>query len=62
MDAAEIITLLALAPHPEGGYYRETFADPAPQGGRALSTCIYFLLPEGVISRWHRVEIGRAHV
>lgn len=56
MQAADIIALLDLAPHPEGGYYRQTYADPATIGDRALSTCIYFLLPQGVTSRWHRVD------
>jgi len=56
MNAADIVRLLNLAPHPEGGFYRETFRDPATVDGRAASTCIYFLLPEGVTSRWHRVD------
>lgn len=55
-SAAEIIEALALAPHPEGGFYRETFRDCAMIDGRAASTCIYFLLPAGVVSRWHRVD------
>jgi hypothetical protein len=55
--AAEIIRLLDLSPHPEGGYYRETFRDSATDaGGRAASTLIYFLLEAGQISRWHRVD------
>lgn len=50
--------MLDLAPHPEGGFYRETFRDSAtlPGSTRALSTAIYFLLPAGVISRWHTVD------
>ncbi len=55
-SATEIIAALKLEPHPEGGFYRETFRDTSPYGGRAASTAIYFLLPEGVISRWHRVD------
>jgi hypothetical protein len=35
--AAEIIRLLDLHSHPEGGFFRETFRDPA-RGGRAVST------------------------
>jgi uncharacterized protein len=59
--AAELITKLKLEPHPEGGYYREIFrsADlvaPADgRGPRAALTTIYFLLPAGIVSRWHRV-------
>lgn len=56
MSAREIIDMLALAPHPEGGYFRETFRDSEPAGQRSASTAIYFLLPEGVVSRWHRVD------
>ncbi len=54
--AAEIIELLDLKPHPEGGFYRETFRDSVTVAGRAASTAIYFLIPDGVVSRWHRVD------
>ncbi len=55
--AAEIIRLLDLQPHPEGGHFRETFRDPALDArGRAVSTLIYFLLEEGQVSHWHRVN------
>lgn len=53
--AAEIIALLGLEPHPEGGWYRENFRDE-PAGGRAKSTAIYFLLEAGGISAWHRID------
>jgi len=56
MDADEIIAALALAPHPEGGYFKETFRDSEPKGQRGYSTAIYFLLKAGQISRWHRVD------
>jgi len=57
MTAAEIIRLLGLQPHPEGGHYRETFRDPeGGVRGRAHSTAIYFLLQAGEVSRWHRVD------
>jgi predicted cupin superfamily sugar epimerase len=56
-SAAEIIRLLDLQPHPEGGHFRETFRDLAQESsGRAVSTLIYFLLEEGQLSRWHRVD------
>ena len=45
--AADIIRALALAPHPEGGHFRETFRDPRIIDGRAASTSIYFLLARG---------------
>lgn len=56
MDADQIIAALGLLPHPEGGYFKETFRDSEPEGGRACSTAIYFLLKAGEVSRWHRVD------
>ncbi len=57
MDAEEIIERLGLAPHPEGGHYRETFRDMVLlAGGRAASTAIYYLLRAGEVSRRHRVD------
>lgn len=50
------IALLDLKPHPEGGFYRETFRDSADAGGRSHSTAIYYLLRKGEQSRWHRVN------
>ena len=55
-SAEEIIRLLELAPHPEGGHYRESFRDAPGPDGRSLSTAIYFLLKSGEISRWHRID------
>ena len=52
-DAARLIELLGLKPHPEGGHYREMFRDA---GARAHSTAIYFLLRACECSRWHRVD------
>lgn len=57
LTAPEIVKLLKMQPHPEGGYYVETFRDTvSDEDGRAASTAIYFLLPEGVTSRWHKVD------
>ena len=59
--AADLIAKLDLRPHPEGGFYREIFRSPVTvtpadaRGSRSALTTIYFLLPEGSISRWHRV-------
>ena len=59
--ATELITLLDLRPHPEGGYYREVFRSSEHvtpddgRGERAALTTIYFLLTAGSHSRWHRV-------
>jgi uncharacterized protein len=54
--AEEMIAQLALAPHPEGGWFRETFRDAAGHEGRAHSTAILFLLKAGEVSHWHRVD------
>ncbi|EYC50223.1 cupin [Hylemonella gracilis str. Niagara R] len=56
-----LIDRLGLQPHPEGGYYREVFrsGEQIHRGDgavrRALTT-IFFLLPQGAVSRWHRVR------
>lgn len=55
-SAAEIIRLLELQPHPEGGHFREMFRDPCQMEGRAVSTAIYYLLRKGERSHWHRVD------
>jgi predicted cupin superfamily sugar epimerase len=55
-SAAEIIRLLDLKPHPEGGHFGETFRDARTRDGRAASTAIYFLLARGERSHWHRVD------
>jgi predicted cupin superfamily sugar epimerase len=57
LSASEVVRLLGLIPHPEGGHYRETFRDTATSGqGRAASTAIYFLLQAGEVSLWHRID------
>jgi predicted cupin superfamily sugar epimerase len=57
LTAADVIRLLELNPHPEGGHYRETFRDAVlPDGHRSASTAIYFLLARGQRSHWHRVD------
>ena len=56
LDPDAIITALALAPHPEGGWYRQTFRDSPPGGGRGALTQIYYLLRKGERSRWHRID------
>ncbi|MBT9370793.1 cupin domain-containing protein [Rhizobium sp. CSW-27] len=55
MTADEIITALAMQPHPEGGWYTETFRD-VDGGARGHSTAIYYLLKAGERSHWHRVK------
>ncbi len=55
-EAADLIRLLGLAPHPEGGHYREVFRDRPSGGGRGSLTTIYYLLQQGERSHWHRVN------
>ena len=57
LSAAEIIRLLDLKPHPEGGHFREVFRDARlVDGARAASTVIYFLLARDERSHWHRID------
>jgi len=57
-----LVRRLELAPHPEGGFYREIWRSAHEvlpddgRGARAGVTSIYFLLPAGAVSRWHRVR------
>ncbi len=61
LTAADVIRLLDLKPHPEGGHFRETFRDAQHVvEGRAASTAIYFLLARGERSHWHRVDTTEA--
>ncbi|MBT9383698.1 cupin domain-containing protein [Pseudooceanicola sp. CBS1P-1] len=55
MTADDIIALLDLAPHPEGGHFRQTWIGGG-DADRAAGTCIYFLLKETEVSHWHRVD------
>jgi predicted cupin superfamily sugar epimerase len=63
-DAVKLVETLGLAPHPEGGFYKETWRSPlavtAHGGSRAASTAIYFLLPSGAFSALHRVTSDEA--
>lgn len=66
MNAADLVRQLGLQPHPEGGFFRETYraseaiAGPAlPRrfgGARSISTAIYFLLEAGQCSHLHRIK------
>ena len=55
-DAKALVEALCLAPHPEGGWYRETWRAEAAPGERAAATAILFLLEEGQSSHWHKVD------
>ena len=56
MDADGLISKFGLIPHPEGGHYRETFRSARKDGSRGDMTAIYYLLREGEVSAWHRVD------
>jgi uncharacterized protein len=68
-DTPALAVSLDLEPHPEGGWYRQTWASPVsvtlPDGRvRPTATLIHFLLPTGESSAWHRVasdELWLAH-
>jgi predicted cupin superfamily sugar epimerase len=55
-DADALIRRLGLAPHPEGGHFRETWRHAPADGSRGAGTAIYFLLRRDEASRWHRVD------
>ncbi|KAJ6092774.1 hypothetical protein N7486_008063 [Penicillium sp. IBT 16267x] len=56
LSAQEVIEALGLSPHPEKGYYLETFRDADLTDDISPSTCIYYLLEgEAGLSKWHRV-------
>ena len=55
-QAKQLIEALGLAPHPEGGWYRETWRAPSAKGERAAATAIHFLLESGQRSHWHTVD------
>lgn len=56
MTAQELITRLVLSPHPEGGWYRETWRAATTDGERPAGTAILFLLEAGQMSHWHSVD------
>jgi len=64
--ASELIQLLKLEPHPEGGHFVQTFRSSLSvtpgdlRGSRRALTLIYFLLVKGSVSRWHRVASDEA--
>lgn len=66
MTVNQIIQLLELQPHPEGGYYKEVYRSEGSiseaclpntfQGERSISTSIYYLLQKGDFSAFHRIK------
>jgi predicted cupin superfamily sugar epimerase len=66
LSADDVIRLLELVPHPEGGYFRETLRAPdlpfdfSGRGVRSASTAIYFLLRFGDFSAFHQIRSDEA--
>lgn len=56
LTAQRIVAMLDLRPHPEGGWYSETYRHESGTGDRGASTAIYYLLEAGDRSAWHRVK------
>jgi predicted cupin superfamily sugar epimerase len=57
VTVATLIRELRLEAHPEGGFFRETYRSRVVDAnGRAAATLIYFLLPQGHVSRLHRID------
>lgn len=56
LSGNEVIRLLDLQPHPEGGWYRQTFQDTPSESDRPASTAIYFLLQADERSAWHKID------
>jgi len=56
LPAEAVIDALALAPHPEGGWFRETWRDAPADGSRGAGTAILYLLKAEEVSHWHRVD------
>jgi len=56
MDPDEIIEHLELEPHPEGGWFKETWRHVPGDGSRGAGTAIYYLLRAGERSHWHRLD------
>jgi predicted cupin superfamily sugar epimerase len=55
-ESRRLIAALGLSPHPEGGWFRETWRAPAADGARSAGTAIYYLLEADQFSHWHRVD------
>ena len=55
-EVAELIGLLGLEVHPEGGWFRRTWTAPGPTGGRATASSILYLIDGATVSRWHRID------
>ena len=56
MTADDVVQILGLRPHPEGGQFSEAWRDAPLDGSRGAGSAIYYLLLEGDVSAWHRVD------
>jgi predicted cupin superfamily sugar epimerase len=53
---AQLIEMLDLSPHPEGGYFRRTYQNSLGGGARGHATAIYYLLEGGDFAKWHKID------
>jgi predicted cupin superfamily sugar epimerase len=58
VDARLVIERLGLEPHPEGGWYRQTWRHEPAEGSRGAGTAIYYLLAAGERSAWRQSRTG----
>lgn len=56
IEAKSVARSLGLERHPEGGWFRETWRGPRGRGGRPVGTSILYLLAQGEVSAWHRID------
>ena len=56
LGVQEIVRMQGMQPHPEGGWYVETYREAAEPGERSAMTAIYFLLAADQVSTWHKVD------
>ena len=54
--AREVAEALGMLPHPEGGWYAETWRAPGADGQRPPGSAILYLLAGGERSQWHRLD------
>lgn len=64
-EIEKLISILDLKPHPEGGFFKETYRSRENhkppeslriEGDRSISTAIYFMLRKGNFSAFHRIK------
>jgi predicted cupin superfamily sugar epimerase len=57
LSVEDVVAALGLEPHPEGGYFRETFRQDPGDGSRGSMTAIYYMPPVDRPSRWRVIDV-----